>query len=449
MKNKSILSYVSQNVFFTYLNFFLSFITITLLARNFKLSEIGEFNHISYLLITLYAFTHFGLNQYFVRLAIQSNQNFYSPQFFVCLLQLILTVLAIPVINKLYHYSYTHIILLSAASYIKYSLINIFLLKQYSDKKLTTGKQNECFSNILLITLLYGIIFSSFPFHYYYYIFFISTVFFLIYSEYCFNIFRSNLIKFRETLNFNLNFKYIKDARFFFLSTIAMSVTDYVDVIMLGYFHYGSEIIGIYSMVIRLMFTCCMFAIIIIQTLYHDIFKNPEFVKTKMFPVFLHILMIFITILLLTHKFFLPFFFKENGKMLVPVFYVYIFELVSPFMLGCSISYAKGKNNDRLVLILSMAVGIVNLILDYIFGKYYGPIGIAYATIISLSFISIGSIWIVLKKKSAAFYLIFIFCLIFFSRSVTVYILVLLAHSFFLILKAHSYFNKKNNKLAD
>ena len=142
----------------------------------------------------------------------------------------------------------------------------------------------------------------------------------------------------------------------------------------------------------------------------------------------MHIMLSIICALSLSYKFCLTYFFKENGSACIEIFYYYLLTLIGPFMLGAVINYAKAKNNDRMVLILSLAVGIINLILDYVLGKIYGPIGIAYATLISLFSVSIFGIFFVLKEFKTGFYLIFLyFIFLCFNRNY-IFVIVLTIH---------------------
>lgn len=174
-----------------------------------------------------------------------------------------------------------------------------------------------------------------------------------------------------------------------------------VDVLILKHFGYIIEI-GYYEIIIKIIELIILPFIIFGQVIapnITEIYVKKQFEKIKK-KISKHILLstvvsvIFAIILYFILPFILKFIFpKYYNDSLLSIMYLLL--IISPIrMIGQIVNngYTISTGNAHLNMITMIPAGIMNIILDVIFIKYFGFIGVVYSTMICFSFGSISLI---------------------------------------------------------
>lgn len=203
------------------------------------------------------------------------------------------------------------------------------------------------------------------------------------------------------SLDFKILSKIVKYSTIIGITSLMFFLYTKADILILKHFGYILEI-GYYEIIIKLTELLILPFIVFGQVIAPNIteyFVKDEYQKVKT-KALKHIIfsIVFSVILTISFYFILPFiiksfFLKYYNESLLNMMYLLL--LILPIrMIGQVVNngYTLSTGNAGLNMITMIPAGILNVLLDIIFIKYFGYIGVVYSTMICFSFGSISLI---------------------------------------------------------
>ena len=404
---KDLIKKLSFFILATGLQAIINYTLISFFANNLDIESFGKYNIYLALLPILLIFTVFGLdgavNLYYHKFTIRKYKILLFNIFFVLLpsISLLFFLISIPILKFVSHLFkinfYTTIIITGISIFQSFILSYLSFLQTKGE----AYKYLKIFSSHILISNSVGIflfiLLKSLDF------FFIGilVVNFLYVIYILFFLWKKHLI----IPSFNLNIA--TDMTKYGISLLPNAIGSYLffmsDRYFVSYF-YGNKEVAFYSVGLYISMIIIMFNHALVKAWNPMLFKElkllnndtkRKIVKISYLIIFAYIF-IYILILLFDNFIFSIMFPEKFSKGLEYVPWIALGYIFIGFFKVFS-GYLFYLEKNKLISFISILSAIINIVLNYIFINMYGPLGVAYATAITM-FIFMLFVFIYVQK---------------------------------------------------